>query len=85
MDDKDRGFSTNTQDVAYISSIEYHKYCNKDGDLMSGQGTLDMIRFSMNATVKLCSWVTKFSLRDVSAKVCTDEGPEISLSAIDMV
>jgi hypothetical protein len=60
--------------------IEYNKACNKDSTLQSGQGTRDMIYLAMNVVQTLCPWVTSFSLRDASARMCQSNGPEINLS-----
>ncbi len=79
VDEKDYGLSENYK-IAHITSIEYNKNCNKDGNLQSGEGTIEMILFSLNVTQHLCPWVTVFSLRDASARMCQENGPEINLS-----
>lgn len=79
VDEKETGYHENYK-TAHINSIEYNKRCNKNGDLLQGEGTRNMIRFALAATKRLCPWVEEYSLRDASARTCALGGPEINLS-----
>jgi len=66
--------------VAHIIYVKYDKSCNRSETLQSGTGTRHMITTALNITKKLCPWIDKFEFDDASAKLCTKNGPEISLS-----
>ena len=70
VDEKETGYHANSE-IAHINSIQYDKRCNNSGD---------MIRVAMQVTCYLCPWVTSFSLRDASARLCMPDGPEVNLS-----
>lgn len=64
---------------AYIRSIVYHENCNKSGTLESGDGTRQMIGFSLSIVKQFCPWVERFLFRDASSKTC-NTGTEIRLA-----
>jgi hypothetical protein len=65
-----RKVSLDEKEIAHIDGIIYESMCNLQGDMKSGQGTIDMVKGMLSFVCKKFPYIKAFTFKDTSYISC---------------